>query len=78
MKHPGRLFVQGTGPAGTEDGLPVTDDLGLYKEVAEGGMERVRGGRCKNDFGVTCDVDRPACPRTVGDSDPAQFDVVLG
>ena len=58
VKHPRRLLVEGAGPAGAEDRLPLADDLGLNKEIAERRMQRVRGRRCENDFRVTRDLDR--------------------
>ena len=77
VKHPWRLLVEGAGPAGAENRLPLAEDLGLNEKIAERRMQRVRGRRCENDFRVTRDVDRSARPRAVGDADPAQFDVVF-
>ena len=68
VKHPRRLLVQGAGPASAEDRLLLADDLGLNKEIAERRMQCVRGRRCQNDFRVTRDVDRSACPGAVGDA----------
>ena len=41
-------------------------------------MQRVRGRRRESDLRVARDVDRPPCPRAVGDAEPAQLDVVFG
>ncbi len=78
MEHPWRVLVPGAGAAGAEDRLPVFDDLRLDKKIAERRVQRVRGGRRKDDLRVTRDLDLPACPAAVGDRDPAQLDIVLG
>jgi len=54
------------------------NDLGLNKEIAEHRMQCVRGRRCENHFRVTRDLNRPAYPGAIGDSDPAQFDIIFG
>ena len=78
MKHPRRRLVDGAGPAGAEDRLPLANDLGLDEEVPERRVQRVCGGRCKNHFRVTRDVNRPACLGAVDDADPAHLGIVLG
>ena len=77
MTHPWRVLVEGAGPARAEDRLPLANDLGLNKEIAERRMQRVRGRGCEHDFRVTRDLDRSAGPRAVGDADSAQFDVIF-
>ena len=77
MEHPWRLFFKGAGPACAEYCPLLTDDLGLDKEIAEGRVQRVLSGRCKNNFRVARYLDCSACPRPVGDGNPAQFNVIL-
>ncbi len=77
VTHPWRLLVEGAGPARAEDRLPLANDLGLNKEIAERRMQRVRGRGCEHDFRVTRDLDRSAGPRAVGDADSTQFDVIF-
>ena len=54
------------------------NDLGLNKEIAERGMQRVCIGGGQNHFRVTRDVDRPALQAAVGDGDSSQFNVIFG
>ena len=77
VEHPRRLLVERARPAGTENRLPFADNLGLHKQIAERGMQRVRGRRGEDDFRVARDVDRPARPRTVGDADAAELDIIF-
>ena len=77
MKHPGCRLAAGAWSAGAEDGRLRMQDLGLHKEVAEGRMQGVRGGRGEHDLGVTGDLDHPAGARAVGETHPVQLDVVL-
>ena len=77
MAHPRRVLVEGAGPARTQDRVPLANDLGLNKEIAERRMQRVCGRRCEHDFRVTRDLDRPADPRAVGDAGSTQFDVIF-
>ena len=78
VEHPRRRLAGGAGPAGAEDRLPLTNDLGLDEEVPERRMQRVRGGRRKDHFRVARDLDRPARLGAVDDADPAHLGVVLG
>ena len=71
------MLVEGAGPARAEDRVPVSDDLGLNKEIAERRMQRIRGGRCEHDFRITRDLDRPADLRAVGDAGSTQFYVIF-
>ena len=47
MERPRSLLVEGARPAGTENRLLFTDNLGLHKEIAERGMQRVRGDEAR-------------------------------
>ena len=78
VKHPGRLLALGAGPASAQDCLLSPDDLGLNKEIAERRMQCVGGGRRQDHFRITRHVDLSAPASAVGDSDSAQFDVILG
>ena len=77
VAHPWRVLVEGARPARTEDRLPFANDFGLHEEVAECGMQRVRGRRCEDDFRVTGDLDRAAVLRVIGDAGPTQFDIIF-
>src|SRR5512141_895171 len=77
MTHPWRGLVEGAGAASTENRLPLANDLGLHKEIAERRMQRVRCRGCEHDFRVTRDLDRSAGPRAVGDAGSTQFDVIF-
>jgi hypothetical protein len=55
----------------------MVDDLGLNKEIAECRMQCVSGRRCENHFRVTRDVNRPAYPSAISDSDSAQFNIIF-
>ena len=78
MKHPGRRLVDGAGSTRAENGRRLAPDLGLDEEIAERRVYGVGDGRGEDDFGVARDLDRPACPRPVGDREAAKLDVVLG
>ncbi len=77
VAHPWRVLVDGAGPARTEDRVPFANDFSLHEEVAERGMQRVRGRRCEDDFRVTRDLDRAAGLRVIGDAGSTQFDIVF-
>ena len=64
--------------ARAQDRLSRADDLGLYEQIGERRVERVRGSRGEDHFRVADDVDgpRPACE--VGDAHSSQLDVVFG
>ena len=68
MKHPGRLLVEGAGPARAEDRLLLADDLGLHEQIAERRMQRIRGRRCEHHLRVTGDLDGLRASRAVGDA----------
>src|SRR3989304_8337996 len=78
MEHPLCLLLQGAGTAGAEDRLPMVDDLGLNKKIAEGRMQCIRSRRCKNYFRVTRDIDLSARPGAIDDSNSAQFNIIFG
>ena len=78
VQHPRRLLAQRTGPARAQDGVPLRQDLGLHEEIAEGRMQRIGGRGRDHHFGVSRYIDFPALPRSVGDAQPAQLDIVLG
>ena len=78
MQHPGRLLVDGPGPASAKNRPPRPDDLGLNKQIAKRRMQCVRGGGRQDHFRITRHLDLPAPAGVVGDGDAAQLDVVLG
>ena len=58
VKHPRRLLGERARPARAKDSVPLRDDLGLNKKVAERRMQRVRGRCGENHFSVAGDLDR--------------------
>ena len=66
------------GPARAQHGSLWPHDLGLHEQLAEGGVQCVRGRRCQGDFDVARDLHRPALVGAVDEPDAAQLDVVLG
>ena len=77
VEHPARLLVEGARPARAEQRALLPEDLRLHEQLAEGGMQRIRGRRRHDDFRVRRQIQGPARPRAVDDPDAAQLDVVL-
>src|SRR5579859_3425046 len=69
MEHPGRLFIERSRPARTENRPPRFQYLRLHEEIAESRMEDVRGRRGENNFGVAGYLNNSAFAGTVGERD---------
>ena len=77
VEHPRRVLVDRTGAARAYDRTARSDDLGLDEQVAERRVRRIRQWCGEHDLRVARDVDLATGPRTIGDSHPAQFNVVF-
>ena len=77
VEQPRCLLVERARTARAEDRLPLVDDLGLHKQIAERRMQRVRSRCGENHFRVTRHVNRATYPRAITDVHAAQFDVVF-
>ena len=78
MEHPGRTLSGGAGATGAEDGLRFGQDLGLNKEIAEGGVREIGVRLREDDFGIARQFDAALVGREVCQGDASHFDVVLG
>ena len=57
--------------------MPLVHDFRLHEKIAEGRSLRIARRRRKHYFGIGRDLDRSPRTRAIGDSHPAQLDVVL-
>ena len=78
MKHPRYLLFGGAWTAGAQDRPAPADDFRLHEQIAEGRMQRVRRGRCEHDLSVAGELNGVRIPRSIGDVNPPQFDVIFG
>ena len=78
MKHPWSQLLRSAGTALAEDRLIIAQNLGLHKELLEGGMSDVRGRIPQDNLRVARDVQCPRHGREIRDAHPTQFDIVVG
>ena len=78
MEHPRRFLAGRARPARAENGLRVTEDLGLHEQIAEGRVREVGVQRSDDDFRVTGQLDGAGLGRKIRQRYAADFDVVFG
>src|SRR5258708_33037407 len=77
MEHPGSRVPGRSWPAGTQDGMPVRDDLGFRKKITESRMQSIGDPGAEHYFRITGHIDDAFLPGAVRQVDPPHLDIIL-